>query len=354
MNKTNSKNSRVEKATNSRNNVPKRTPKDNSRKNITENQKKATPFMTGNEDVIDESRKKGKKCLGKKEGGVTTEMKKTSVPSEKTINIDKNKVEKKPLLVSEKEKLEEQKKAALLITVNKDFIDDNGKIIGGLEKKEDTAGTEIGNKGVLKEKLVIIDKQETGKEATESLEQRETKSVVIPEVPNAAYKKVEQDPIVEPESKKEKRPSFIEIKDKSDVFKKIIDIALAYEKLENEQKELKKRIKLQSDEIAELKEERDSFKRNLEATELLCQKKQLDIDNLRADIEHRNEVIDIVKADKVESSQEFKNALAASLRTFMQDFNELKGLDMNDDVGYAVIETLENVFKTLDKNGICI
>ena len=64
--------------------------------------------------------------------------------------------------------------------------------------------------------------------------------------------------------------------------------------------------------------------------------------------------INIVKADKDESSQEFKNALAASLRICLQDFKELKDLEMSDAVGYAAIDTLENVFKILGKNGISI
>lgn len=29
-------------------------------------------------------------------------------------------------------------------------------------------------------------------------------------------------------------------------------------------------------------------------------------------------------------------------------------MEMSDDVGEAVVETLDNVFKTLEKNGICI
>ena len=36
------------------------------------------------------------------------------------------------------------------------------------------------------------------------------------------------------------------------------------------------------------------------------------------------------------------------------DFEELKSMDMSDDVGYAVVETIDSVFKILEKNGICI
>lgn len=144
------------------------------------------------------------------------------------------------------------------------------------------------------------------------------------------------------------------MKDKSEQFKKIIDIALAYEKLDGEKNKLKEKNKVLCEANNELKEVNESLKGNLEATELLCKKKQEEIDELKSDVVHRNEVIDIVKADKSESEQEFKNALAASLKTYLQDYKELKALDMSDDVGYAIIETLEGVFKVLDKNGIHI
>lgn len=155
-------------------------------------------------------------------------------------------------------------------------------------------------------------------------------------------------------TKKDKRPSRIDMKDKSEQFKKIIDIALAYEKLDGEKNKLKEKNKVLCEANNELKEVNESLKGNLEATELLCKKKQEEIDELKSDVAHRNEVIDIVKADKSESEQEFKNALAASLKTYLQDYKELKALDMSDDVGYAIIETLEGVFKVLDKNGIHI
>ncbi len=92
----------------------------------------------------------------------------------------------------------------------------------------------------------------------------------------------------------------------------------------------------------------------LESAKQVCEEKQSEIDKLKADVEHRNEVIDIVKADKTESSQEFKNALGASLKAFHTDFVELKGMEMSNDVGYAISDTLENVFKVLEKNGIVI
>lgn len=159
---------------------------------------------------------------------------------------------------------------------------------------------------------------------------------------------------VKKESKKDKRPSIIELKDKSEMFKKIIDIAFVYEKVEEERKKIKEKNKALTEANIGLQEEKENLTENLTALELLCKKKQEEIDQLQAEIVHRNEVIDIVKADKTESAQEFKNALAAALKNSFIDFDELKAMEMSDDVGEAVVETLDNVFKTLEKNGICI
>ena len=325
-------------------------------------QKKPVPFTTTNKDVIGESGKTVQEYLEKKEDALVTEVEKKNAPNEKSVITDKKEIKKETALSFKKEEAKpadapgvEQKKTAPLMAANKDIIGESPKTVQEcLEKKENTVVTEVEKKGVPDEKIVITDTKEIEKETAASLEKRGAEPAVVSEMSNATYPKMEQDSAVEPKEKKEKLPSSIDLRDKSDVFKKIIDIALVYEKLEDEQKRLKNRIKAQNDEIAGLKEERDILKRNLEAAELLCQKKQSNIDNLKADIEHRNEVISIVKADKVESSQEFKNALAASLRMSMKDFKELKELDMNDDVGYAVIDILESVFKILDKNGISI
>lgn len=208
------------------------------------------------------------------------------------------------------------------------------------------------NKGkvdVIKESASKKMESETGKAAVEkSLEANELNS--NPRVTSA-----------EEEKKKDKRPSEIDLKDKSDGFKKIIDVALAYAKLEEDVKKLKNRVKSQKETIAglreegdSLKEERDSLKGNLEAVETLCKKKQADIEKLQGSIAYCNEVIDIVKADKEESSREFKNALAAALRSYMKDLKELKEQDMSEDIGYGVLDTLEGVFKVLEKNGIMI
>jgi len=136
--------------------------------------------------------------------------------------------------------------------------------------------------------------------------------------------------------------------------KSIIDIAISCEKLESDRKKLKNKVKRLTEEIKDLKEAKEELKGQLEAIELLSQKRQEENEQLQEDINHRNEVIQIQKADKVESAQEFKNALGASLKSYMQDFGELKSMDMSDEVGYAISDTLEGVFKILSKNGINI
>lgn len=149
------------------------------------------------------------------------------------------------------------------------------------------------------------------------------------------------------EEKQDKRPASISLKDKSEQFKKIIDVALAFEKVEIERNRLKRKNK-------ELTEEKAELKREIEEVTVKFAEKQEEIDKLKADVEHRNEVINIVKADKTESAQEFKNALGASLKSFHTDFEELKAMEMSNDVGLAIVDTLENVFKVLEKNGITI
>lgn len=255
--------------------------------------------------------------------------------------------------------LKKPKKTDPIKIINKDVLRESRKVERDhLEKREDKTATMMENKNINDERSIVVDKKETKERIATNLEKKITEqvdsSVIVSLSQKSVCEKTEENPKDEPEEKKERRPVLIELKDKSDAFKKIIDIALAYERLENERKKLKATIKIQGDENAELKEERDSLKRNLEAIELLCQKKQSDIDKLQADIEHRNEVIKIVEADKVKSFQEFKNALAAALRMFKQDFEELKELDMSNEVGDALLETLERVFKVLDKNGISI
>lgn len=147
--------------------------------------------------------------------------------------------------------------------------------------------------------------------------------------------------------KHSKLPVSVSLKDKSEQFKKLIDIALSIEKVIDESGKLRKKNK-------ELIDEKSELKKSLDESKSLCTQKQNEIDKLKTEVEHREEVINIVKADKSESAQEFKNALGAALKTYRTDFEELKGMEMSNDVGLAIIETMDGVFKVLEKNGIII
>ena len=153
------------------------------------------------------------------------------------------------------------------------------------------------------------------------------------------------------EEKQEKvvktRPDSVSLKDKSEQFKRIIDIALEYERVEEERNRLKVKNKDLSEECKKLSE-------NLNESKKLCDDRRNEISELQSELSHRNEVIDIVKADKNESAQEYKNALAAALKTFYADYSELKAMEMSDEVGAAMADTLEDVFKVLEKNGITV
>lgn len=148
-------------------------------------------------------------------------------------------------------------------------------------------------------------------------------------------------------SKKEKRPATISLKEKSEVFKRIVDIALEYEKADEERKSLRNKVKTLSEQGEILVEELNELKKQYE-------EKSSETEKLRVDVEHREEAIDIVKADKSRSELEYKVSLGMSLKQYYKDFLELKEIEMSDDVGYAVIDTMEAVFKVLNKNGITI
>ena len=162
---------------------------------------------------------------------------------------------------------------------------------------------------------------------------------------------------VKEETKKEtkdKKATSISMKDKSEQFKKIIDIALSFEKLEEDNKKLKTKNKDLEEKRKESSKEKNELQIELNKWIQQCGEKQNNINELKAEIEHRNEVIDIVKADKSESDQEYKNALGAALKSSYVDFCELKEMPMSVEVGDAIADTLDNVFKILEKNGITI
>lgn len=143
------------------------------------------------------------------------------------------------------------------------------------------------------------------------------------------------------------RPTTVNLKDKSEQFNQILEFALEFEKQKKDNKKLRdanKEIKKQNKELGESLKEKES----------ICEERLNEINSLKSDISHRDQVINTVKADKTESSQEYKNALTASLKPFYEDFNELKELEMDNDIGLAMKDTIEAVFDVLNKNGIDI
>lgn len=166
----------------------------------------------------------------------------------------------------------------------------------------------------------------------------------------------------------EEESKIITLEDKSDLFKKIIDIALICEKLESDNKKLelnrkkqnteRKKLKEKNAELSEisekLKEEKKVLIQQLNERETLYQSALDKINHLQIELAQRNEVITIVKADKDESAMEYKNALASSLKAFYTDYVELRELGTQDDIALALIDTFENVFRILESNGVNI
>ena len=193
-------------------------------------------------------------------------------------------------------------------------------------------------------------KQDIANPQNDVLEQKKINSIQT-KIDNRIEEKKKETIDSEKEEKQEKivktRPDSVSLKDKSEQFKKIIDIALEYERVEEERNRLKVKNKDLSEECKKLSE-------NLYESKKLCDDRMNEISELQTELSHRNEVIDIVKADKNESAQEYKNALAAALKTFYADYSELKAMEMSDEVGAAMADTLEDVFKVLEKNGITV
>ena len=154
------------------------------------------------------------------------------------------------------------------------------------------------------------------------------------------------------DEKKSKRPSVIELKDKSDLFKQIIDVALAIEKTVEENKKLRAKNKELSEDRKKIQDEKVSLSEQLKDEKKTTSEQATEIQRLQQEVAQRDEVVDIVKADKNESAQEFKNALAAALRMYFVDYCDLKNEPMSEDVGLAFADTLEGIFKVLNKNGI--
>ena len=154
------------------------------------------------------------------------------------------------------------------------------------------------------------------------------------------------------EGKRVLRPLSIDLYGKSEQFKKIIDVALAYEEVEQMTAKLRKENAELTRMVRKLKEENELLEENSKALMVVNQKNETEIQRLTQELKNCDLHIDVLKSDKIESSKEFKNALAASLKIYYEDFKELKSEKMDKEIGQAIVETFDEVIRILGKNGI--
>lgn len=217
-----------------------------------------------------------------------------------------------------------------------------------LENELMTESSELSDKGYeekVKGKPEYVD--EIKDERNTIPEEQPINEIAVQERPETEKDKDDKDgkSNVEKTEKKKKRPASISLTDKSEQFKKIIDIALEYGKMESENKNLKNKNEILEGELTSLK---DSLKEVEQANNQHVE----EINQLKDELSHRNEVISIVKADNSKSFEEFKNSLSAELKVYFSDYKELKKMEMSDDVGLALQDTLEGIFKKLISKGI--
>lgn len=155
--------------------------------------------------------------------------------------------------------------------------------------------------------------------------------------------------------------NFICLDNRSNQFKAIIEFALKYENLEEERRKLKSQLKKLSDNFKKISEENKfltetnkELSANLEESKELCAERLEEINLLKMEIDDKNEVINIVRADRTESAQEYKNSLGAALKTFHNDYMDMKDSPMNNDIGTGMSYMLGEVFRILDANGIVL
>lgn len=163
------------------------------------------------------------------------------------------------------------------------------------------------------------------------------------------------------ETTKKKIANTISLANRSARFKRIMDIALEVEKLEDEIAETRNKYKEQAEIIISLKSRIDELTDknrkltdNLEKSREECSRKADEISHLKSELTNRNAAIEIIKADKSESDIEYKNSLGAALKTIYKDYVELKEMGTSDDVGLALIDTFDSMIKILENKGITI
>ncbi|MCR5669238.1 MAG: hypothetical protein K6G05_09325 [Lachnospiraceae bacterium] len=154
------------------------------------------------------------------------------------------------------------------------------------------------------------------------------------------------------DGKKTIRVSSIDLGGKSEQFKKIIDVAVAFEEIEQMNAKLKKQNAELKDMLRKQKEESDLLEERNKALTIVTQQKEEEIQKINQELKNCDEIIAVLKADKVESDKEYKNALAASLKIYYQDYVELKSEKMDEEIGQAISVTFGEVIRILEKNGI--
>lgn len=163
------------------------------------------------------------------------------------------------------------------------------------------------------------------------------------------------------ETTKKKIANTISLTNRSARFKRIMDIALEVEKLEDEIAETRNKYKEQAEiiislkgRIDELTDKNRKLTDNLEKSRDECSQKADEISHLKSELTNRNAAIEIIKADKSESDIEYKNSLGAALEIAYKDYVELKEMGTTDDVGLALIDTFDSIIKILENKGITI
>ena len=121
-----------------------------------------------------------------------------------------------------------------------------------LEKEFMTENLELIDKGYEEKEEVkpeIVDKREDEKNTIS--EEQPINEITVQERPETEKDKDDKDgkSNVEKTEKKKKRPASLSLTDKSEQFKKIIDIALEYGKMESENKNLKNKNEILEGEL---------------------------------------------------------------------------------------------------------
>ena len=223
-----------------------------------------------------------------------------------------------------------QKKADPILIVNKDVIRETRKMEEELKKENTDTVTKLENEKNFEEKTTVDHKDENPEISEKRTVEIKNDLGAASELLKDEDKKADKIPLSESEEKKDRRPVSIELKGRSDAFKKIIDIALAYEKLENDQKAQTNalaELTAKKEKTEALKNEIDQRIQELEVREKELNKRvaltQVDVD----DGKHRWEDLDRDVVTKTSSiiNKEDENTWLEKFASDLQD----KGIIFN-------------------------